>query len=175
MFSWPRNQLEVSGQLHAPAAFFAWRERQYSLDRRLIGPQNRYERCGEKNILALAGIRTVTPLSYCPQPVAMPTVTSRLHHTVSICYVFLRVSRCAARGIGACGSDRKLMTNFGQKLWRKAGQKKISKCTETWRQGRSRIHVAQNRAEWEVIMNTTKACLKYLRDYVTPRVGNLME
>jgi hypothetical protein len=43
-FSWPRHYLEVSGQLHAPAALLPG---EYPLDRRLGGPQSRSGRRGE--------------------------------------------------------------------------------------------------------------------------------
>jgi hypothetical protein len=48
--------MEVSGQLHAPAALPPRKE---SLDRRLGGPQCRYGRCGEKkNSQPLPGLET---------------------------------------------------------------------------------------------------------------------
>jgi hypothetical protein len=48
--------MEVSGQLHAPAALPPGKAPRYSLDRRLGGPQSRFERCeGDKN-LVLPGI-----------------------------------------------------------------------------------------------------------------------
>jgi hypothetical protein len=60
-FSWPRHYLEVSGQLHGPAAFTP-RERAplYPLNRRLGGPQSRSGRDGEVKILN--PILTVVPI-----------------------------------------------------------------------------------------------------------------
>jgi hypothetical protein len=56
-FSWPRHQLEVSGQLHAPAALPQWNNPRYSSDRRLSGPQH-----GGKKFLTLPGLE-LRPLS----------------------------------------------------------------------------------------------------------------
>jgi hypothetical protein len=43
--------MEVSGQLHAPAALPPGKEPRYALDRRLDGPQSRSGRCGEEKNL----------------------------------------------------------------------------------------------------------------------------
>jgi hypothetical protein len=48
--------MEVSGQLHAPAASLPGKELQYPLDRRLCGPQSRSERGEEKNSQPLSGL-----------------------------------------------------------------------------------------------------------------------
>jgi hypothetical protein len=48
--------MQVSGQLHAPAALFSAKEPRYPLDRRLGGPQSRSEHGGEKNSQPLAGL-----------------------------------------------------------------------------------------------------------------------
>jgi hypothetical protein len=45
--------LEVSVQVHAPAALLQGKEPLYSLDRRLGGPQSQSGRHGEEKILAL--------------------------------------------------------------------------------------------------------------------------
>jgi hypothetical protein len=50
--------MEVSGQLHAPAALPPGKLPKYSLNRKLDGPQIRSGRCGEEEILAMAGIET---------------------------------------------------------------------------------------------------------------------
>jgi hypothetical protein len=63
-FSWPRHLLEVSGQLHAPAAL-----PRYPLDRRLGGPQSRCGRRGEEKILDPP---VVQPVDY-----AIPSPTTR--------------------------------------------------------------------------------------------------
>jgi hypothetical protein len=48
--------MEVSGQLHTLANLPPGKEPRYPLDRRLGGPQSRFGRCGEENILALPEI-----------------------------------------------------------------------------------------------------------------------
>jgi hypothetical protein len=49
--------MEVSGQLHAPAALLSGRDPWYTFDRRLGGPQSRSGRCElEENLLPLPGI-----------------------------------------------------------------------------------------------------------------------
>jgi hypothetical protein len=49
--------MEMSGQLHAPAALLPGKEPSYPLDRRLGGPQNRSGRgCEEKNFQPLLGL-----------------------------------------------------------------------------------------------------------------------
>jgi hypothetical protein len=51
--------MEVSGQLHAPAALPPGKDPQYALDRRLGGPQSRSGRGGEeKNSQYPPGIET---------------------------------------------------------------------------------------------------------------------
>jgi hypothetical protein len=45
---WPRNLIEVSGQLHAPAALPQGKSPLYRLDRRLGGPQSRSGRSGSR-------------------------------------------------------------------------------------------------------------------------------
>jgi hypothetical protein len=51
------REVEVSGQLHAPAALPPGKSPWYQLDRRLGGPQRKYEHCEQKN-LSPARIRT---------------------------------------------------------------------------------------------------------------------
>jgi hypothetical protein len=63
MFSWPTNQLEVSGQFHALAALPPGIHLLYPLDGRLGGPKSRSGRYGEKKILDPTGTRTPTPRS----------------------------------------------------------------------------------------------------------------
>jgi hypothetical protein len=60
--------MEVSGQVHAPAALNPGKSPWYPLDRRLGGPQNRPGRYREKKNIAPAG--NPTPAV---QPVAIPT------------------------------------------------------------------------------------------------------
>jgi hypothetical protein len=60
-FSWPRHQLEVSGQLHVPS-----KSSHYPLDKRLDGPQSRSGRRGETKFLDRPGTRTPTPWSFSP-------------------------------------------------------------------------------------------------------------
>jgi hypothetical protein len=63
--------MEVSSQLHAPAALHPAKEPQYPLDKRLDVLQSRSAHCGvNKNILHLSGIE-LRPSS--PRPVAIPT------------------------------------------------------------------------------------------------------
>jgi hypothetical protein len=50
----------------------------YPLDRRLCGPQSRSGRRGEGKILEPTGIRTMTPRSSSPQPVAIPATLSQV-------------------------------------------------------------------------------------------------
>jgi hypothetical protein len=55
--SWPRHWMEVSGQLHAPAALLPGKE--YPLNRRLGEPQSRSWRGGEeKNSQPLPGLES---------------------------------------------------------------------------------------------------------------------
>jgi hypothetical protein len=59
--------MEVSGQLHAPAALLPGENPWYQLDRRLDGPQNRSGDDGEeKKFPAPAGNRTLEPRSPSP-------------------------------------------------------------------------------------------------------------
>jgi hypothetical protein len=54
---WPRHQMEVSGQLHAPAALAQGKNPGYPLNTRLGGPQSRSGRGDEeKNSQPLPGI-----------------------------------------------------------------------------------------------------------------------
>jgi hypothetical protein len=55
-FSWPRHQLEVSGQLHGPAALPPGKSHWYPLDRRWSGPQSRSRQCVEKNSWPYRGL-----------------------------------------------------------------------------------------------------------------------
>jgi hypothetical protein len=48
--------MEVSDQIHAPAALPRWKNTRCSLDRRLGGPQSRPERGVEKNSQPLPGL-----------------------------------------------------------------------------------------------------------------------
>jgi hypothetical protein len=57
----PRQQLEVSGQFHDPAALPPGRSPWYTLDRRLFWPQRRCEWRGEVNILDPSGTRRSVP------------------------------------------------------------------------------------------------------------------
>jgi hypothetical protein len=68
-FSWPRHQLEVSGQLHAPAALPPGKSPRYPFYRRLGGPQSRSGRYGEvKFFFTLPGFELPLPLIV--QPIA---------------------------------------------------------------------------------------------------------
>jgi hypothetical protein len=53
--------MEVSGQLHAPAALPPGKEPWYPVDRRLGRPQNLSGRHGEEKNLAPTGTQTPTP------------------------------------------------------------------------------------------------------------------
>jgi hypothetical protein len=56
--------MELSGQLHAPAALSPLKELQYPLDRMLGGPQSRSGRGGEKkNSQPLPGIQLLSARS----------------------------------------------------------------------------------------------------------------
>jgi hypothetical protein len=48
--SWPWHKMDVSDQLHVPAALTPPKSPQYPLDGRLCGPQSRSERYGEEEI-----------------------------------------------------------------------------------------------------------------------------
>jgi hypothetical protein len=74
-YSWSRHLLEMSGQLHAPAALPPEKEPPYALDRRLGGPQNRCGRHGEDKNPARVGNQISAA-----QPVAhhSPTAPSQL-------------------------------------------------------------------------------------------------
>jgi hypothetical protein len=69
--SWPRHEMEVSGQVHATANLF-WRKRQpHPLDRAAGGPQSRSGRYGvEKNSLSLSWIE---PRASSPYLAAIPS------------------------------------------------------------------------------------------------------
>jgi hypothetical protein len=58
--------MEVSGQLHAPAALPPGKEAPIPLDRTLGGPQSLSGRCGEEKTLAPTGTRTPIPQSSSP-------------------------------------------------------------------------------------------------------------
>jgi hypothetical protein len=53
--------LEVSGQLHAPAALPPGKSHRYPFYRRLGGPQSQSGRYGEVKIFYLTGTRTLVP------------------------------------------------------------------------------------------------------------------
>jgi hypothetical protein len=75
--------MEVSGQLHAPAALRSSKEAAYLLDRRLGGPQRRSGRCGvKKNLLPLPGVERRL---FSPLPVIIPTELSRLLYLIFSC------------------------------------------------------------------------------------------
>jgi hypothetical protein len=59
-FSWPRHKLEVSGQLHAPAALPPGKDPPVPLDRTLDEAQNWSGRRGEEEVLDPTGTRTPT-------------------------------------------------------------------------------------------------------------------
>jgi hypothetical protein len=61
-----RHKLEVSGQLHAPAALRREKSPRYTLDRRLGGTHSRSGRDGEVKILDPTGTRTSNPRSSSP-------------------------------------------------------------------------------------------------------------
>jgi hypothetical protein len=64
---WPRHYMEVSGQLHAPAALPQGKSPWYPLDKRLGGPQSRSGLGGvEKKFPAPAENRTLEPRSSSP-------------------------------------------------------------------------------------------------------------
>jgi hypothetical protein len=56
--------MEVSGQLHAPAALPPGIKPRYPLDRRLGGPQSRLNAGEKRKSLALPGIEPVPARSY---------------------------------------------------------------------------------------------------------------
>jgi hypothetical protein len=61
---WERQQLETSGQFHAPTPFYSrGKSPRYPLNRRFGGPQSRFGRHGEEKILDPTGTRTPTPRS----------------------------------------------------------------------------------------------------------------
>jgi hypothetical protein len=66
--------MEVSGQLHAPAALPPGKSPRYPLDRRLGGPQSRSGRFGEEKILD----SNSDPSVFQPELVAITTTLSRL-------------------------------------------------------------------------------------------------
>jgi hypothetical protein len=68
--------MEVSGQLHAPAALLQGRSPCYPLDRRLGGPQSRSRRSGEQ--------KSFHPLSGLEPPIIQP-VPKR--YTAEICWL----------------------------------------------------------------------------------------
>jgi hypothetical protein len=77
-FPWPRHKLEVSGQLHVPAALplvptGGW-----------VGPRAGLGGRGEEEILNPTWTRTPTPRSSRPHPVAIPTTLPRLSNVVFI-------------------------------------------------------------------------------------------
>jgi hypothetical protein len=61
-FSWTRQYLEVSGQLHAPAALLPGKRPRYPFYKRLIGPQSRSGRYGEVKIFTLPGLELRPPV-----------------------------------------------------------------------------------------------------------------
>jgi hypothetical protein len=73
--SGPRHKMEVSGQLHAPAALPPGSLRRYQLDRRLGGSQSRSGLYGDK-ILPLSRFET-RPSSQ--HPVAIATYIYKTH------------------------------------------------------------------------------------------------
>jgi hypothetical protein len=70
--------MEVSGQLHAPAALPPRKEPLVPIERRLGGPLSRSGSGGEdRKFPAPAGNRTLEPRSSSPEPIAIPTELSR--------------------------------------------------------------------------------------------------
>jgi hypothetical protein len=77
--------MEVSGQLHAPAALYPEKETRYPLDRRLDGPQSRSGRDGEeKNSQPLRGLETQIV-----QPIAQRYTTGSYNYH---CIIYLNMS-----------------------------------------------------------------------------------
>jgi hypothetical protein len=65
---WPRDS-----QLYLRSGTDVEVSSQYSLERRLGGPQNRSGQYGEEKIIGRTGTRTPTSRLSSPQPVAVPT------------------------------------------------------------------------------------------------------
>jgi hypothetical protein len=73
--------MEVSGQLHAPAALPKEKSPWYPLDRRLGGPQRRSGRGGEeKNSQPPPGIEPKNPDSPAPSPAPSPALYRLSYH-----------------------------------------------------------------------------------------------
>jgi hypothetical protein len=70
--------MEVSGQLHAPAALPQGKSPWYPLDRRLGGTHSPSGLCREEKILDPTRTWNPNPKSSSPYPVAIPTALSRL-------------------------------------------------------------------------------------------------
>jgi hypothetical protein len=69
--------MEMSGQVHAPAALLQGKQPWYPLDRMLGEHQSRYGQ-GDENIFDPTETRIPTSRLSSPQPVAIPTALSRL-------------------------------------------------------------------------------------------------
>jgi hypothetical protein len=55
--------MEMSGHLDAPASLPSGKDSRYPLDRRLVGPESRSGRCGEKFALVSNRIAVVQPVA----------------------------------------------------------------------------------------------------------------
>jgi hypothetical protein len=77
--SFHQQELQVGGQLHALLYLPTRNSPSCSFDTRQGGLYNRRGRCGERKFLTLPGLRTPTPLSSSPYPVAILTGLSRPH------------------------------------------------------------------------------------------------
>jgi hypothetical protein len=84
--------MEVSGQLHTPAALPPRKEPRYPSDTRLGGPQSRFGLCEERN-LAPAGNQTPAV-----QPVGILTELSRLQDPkLTDFFLSIRISKMRVR------------------------------------------------------------------------------
>jgi hypothetical protein len=58
--------MDMSGELHAPAALYRGKSTHYPLDNRFCGPHSRSRRCIEERKIALPVIESGLPVRYMP-------------------------------------------------------------------------------------------------------------
>jgi hypothetical protein len=81
--------MEMSGQLHAPAALSQGKSYWYSLDRRLSGPQSRSERGGEE--------KNSHPLRRLEPPIIQPVVQQYTTELSRLLYKKVKLSLCLTK------------------------------------------------------------------------------
>jgi hypothetical protein len=85
--------------------YYRGKNTRYPLERRLVGPQSRSERCGEYKNSQPPPV--IEPRSFSPKPVAVPTELPRLLHTYT-----LAENIKGSHHLGHCGGNRSIILKW---------------------------------------------------------------